>query len=163
MTEREFFIEKVAEELPPFERIFRALPMDKLAHTPHPKSKTAEQLLVQMVDEAESFVGFLSTGTTDWSKHSESSEGTEQMTVRFSNALRAANEVAQKMSEEEWESEAVATYKGQEVMKTTRGKMAWMLLFDLVHHRGQLSTYIRPMGGRVPSIYGPSGDDTQTE
>jgi len=32
-------------------------------------------------------------------------------------------------------------------------------LFDIVHHRGQLSTYIRPMGGKVPSIYGPSADD----
>jgi uncharacterized damage-inducible protein DinB len=29
----------------------------------------------------------------------------------------------------------------------------------IVHHRGQLSTYIRPMGGKVPSIYGPSADD----
>ncbi len=27
-----------------------------------------------------------------------------------------------------------------------------------VHHRGQLSTYLRPMGGTVPSIYGPSAD-----
>jgi len=34
----------------------------------------------------------------------------------------------------------------------------WIALFDAVHHRGQLSTYIRPMGGKVPSIYGPSGD-----
>lgn len=28
-----------------------------------------------------------------------------------------------------------------------------------VHHRGQLSAYLRPMGAKVPSIYGPSGDD----
>jgi uncharacterized damage-inducible protein DinB len=27
-----------------------------------------------------------------------------------------------------------------------------------VHHRGQLSAYLRPMGAKVPSIYGPSGD-----
>jgi uncharacterized damage-inducible protein DinB len=27
-----------------------------------------------------------------------------------------------------------------------------------IHHRGQLSTYIRPMGGKVPSIYGPTAD-----
>ena len=27
-----------------------------------------------------------------------------------------------------------------------------------IHHRGQLSSYIRPMGGKVPGIYGPSGD-----
>jgi uncharacterized damage-inducible protein DinB len=28
-----------------------------------------------------------------------------------------------------------------------------------VHHRGQLSTYLRPMGGKVPSIYGGSADE----
>jgi len=28
-----------------------------------------------------------------------------------------------------------------------------------VHHRGQLSAYLRPMGGKVPSIYGPTADD----
>jgi len=27
-----------------------------------------------------------------------------------------------------------------------------------VHHRGQLSAYLRPMGSKVPSIIGPSGD-----
>jgi uncharacterized damage-inducible protein DinB len=27
-----------------------------------------------------------------------------------------------------------------------------------VHHRGQLSAYLRAMGGKVPGIYGPSGD-----
>ena len=30
-----------------------------------------------------------------------------------------------------------------------------------VHHRGQLSTYLRPMGGKVPSIYGESYDAAQ--
>ena len=33
-----------------------------------------------------------------------------------------------------------------------------MLFFDAIHHRGQLSAYLRPMGGKVPSIYGPSAD-----
>ncbi len=28
-----------------------------------------------------------------------------------------------------------------------------------VHHRGQLSTYLRPMGGKVPAIYGGSADE----
>ncbi|HUV68072.1 MAG TPA: DinB family protein [Terracidiphilus sp.] len=33
-----------------------------------------------------------------------------------------------------------------------------MALKHSVHHRGQLSTYVRPMGGTVPGIYGPSAD-----
>ena len=34
----------------------------------------------------------------------------------------------------------------------------WFILFDAIHHRGQLTVYIRPMGGTVPGVYGPSGD-----
>ena len=37
--------------------------------------------------------------------------------------------------------------------------MAWSFLFDLVHHRGQITTYLRPMGSTVPQIYGPSADE----
>ena len=37
--------------------------------------------------------------------------------------------------------------------------MAWSFLFDIVHHRGQITTYLRPMGSKVPQIYGPSGDE----
>jgi hypothetical protein len=40
------------------------------------------------------------------------------------------------------------------------GELLWFMFFDAIHHRGQLSTYIRPMGGKVPSIYGPSGDNS---
>jgi uncharacterized damage-inducible protein DinB len=33
------------------------------------------------------------------------------------------------------------------------------LIRHTVHHRGQLSTYLRPMGAKVPSIYGGSADE----
>ena len=32
-----------------------------------------------------------------------------------------------------------------------------------IHHRGQLSTYLRPMGGKVPAIYGESYDSAQAK
>ena len=35
------------------------------------------------------------------------------------------------------------------------GMLAWSTLFDLIHHRGQLSTYLRPMGGRCRPSTGP--------
>ena len=37
--------------------------------------------------------------------------------------------------------------------------LAWSFLFDIVHHRGQITTYLRPMGSTVPQVYGPSGDE----
>jgi len=33
------------------------------------------------------------------------------------------------------------------------------VLFDHVHHRGQLSVYMRMLDAKVPSIYGPSADE----
>jgi hypothetical protein len=50
-------------------------------------------------------------------------------------------------------------YQGQEVMSETGYNNAWGFLFDIIHHRGQLSTYLRPMGSTVPQIYGPSADE----
>ena len=35
----------------------------------------------------------------------------------------------------------------------------WFLLCDQIHHRGQLTVYLRLAGGKVPSIYGPSADE----
>ena len=35
----------------------------------------------------------------------------------------------------------------------------WFILHDQIHHRGQLSVYLRMAGGKVPSIYGPSADE----
>jgi uncharacterized damage-inducible protein DinB len=35
----------------------------------------------------------------------------------------------------------------------------WFMLFDQIHHRGQLSVYLRMTGEKVPSIYGPSADE----
>lgn len=37
-----------------------------------------------------------------------------------------------------------------------------MMIHDQIHHRGQLSVYVRMAGGKVPSIYGPSADDEST-
>jgi len=46
-----------------------------------------------------------------------------------------------------------------EFAKVRRGDILWMALHDMIHHRGQLSVYIRIAGGKVPSIYGPSADE----
>jgi uncharacterized damage-inducible protein DinB len=37
--------------------------------------------------------------------------------------------------------------------------LLWFMLHDGIHHRGQLSVYLRMNGGKVPSIYGPSRDE----
>ena len=44
----------------------------------------------------------------------------------------------------------------------TRAEFLWFLIHDEIHHRGQFSIYLRMSGAKVPSIYGPSGDEPWT-
>lgn len=45
--------------------------------------------------------------------------------------------------------------------KPTRAiELLWWHVLHLIHHRAQLGMYLRLMGAKVPSVYGPSGDET---
>ena len=58
----------------------------------------------------------------------------------------------------QWEQDG-RMYFGGKLMKTAPiGDTIWDFWFDAIHHRGQLTAYLRPMGGTVPSVYGPTAD-----
>ena len=48
---------------------------------------------------------------------------------------------------------------GQVVMNTSREAMLRDTMNHWVHHRGQMTVYLRLMGADVPALYGPSADD----
>jgi uncharacterized damage-inducible protein DinB len=50
---------------------------------------------------------------------------------------------------------------GQVVQETPRWVMIQDTLNHWAHHRGQMTVYLRLLGAKVPSIYGPSADDKQ--
>ena len=62
------------------------------------------------------------------------------------------------VSDEAWATPGEFFVGEKAIMRAPQQALAWMLFLDAIHHRGQLSTLIRPMGGKVPSIYGPSAD-----
>jgi uncharacterized damage-inducible protein DinB len=51
--------------------------------------------------------------------------------------------------------------QGQVVQETPRWEMIQDTINHWAHHRGQMTVYLRLMGAKVPSIYGPSADDKQ--
>ena len=59
------------------------------------------------------------------------------------------------MDDAAWDKKAQFYYQGKMVSEQPAGQFLWFILFDVIHHRGQLSAYLRPMGGKVPAIYGP--------
>ena len=57
-------------------------------------------------------------------------------------------------------NEKVTFFTGPKTMgEYTRREFLWFLVHDEIHHRGQFSIYLRMSGAKVPSIYGPSGDE----
>ena len=51
--------------------------------------------------------------------------------------------------------------RGQVAMEAPRHVMIQDTINHWSHHRGQMTVYLRLMGAKVPSIYGPSADDNQ--
>ena len=105
-----------------------------------------------------------------WTSVMMASEGHFAKAARPSSALvtlvaayeRNATAVTERLSqldEAGWQKKGKFLMGGETAWETTIDGFVWGFLFDGVHHRGQLSTYLRPMGGKVPSIYGPSADD----
>lgn len=161
MTDREYFKAMVKDELPRFTKVFEALPSGKLSykHPEDPKGKTAMELIKTMASEARTFGTILETGDLDWATvNTDGLETLEDVKRAFSEGLSKGADVAATMDGAAWNSPAKMHMGGEMGWETTRGAMALSLMLDLIHHRGQLSTYIRPMGGKVPSIYGPSAD-----
>jgi uncharacterized damage-inducible protein DinB len=158
MSNREFFVQCWKNEMPAFARVIRALPNDKLDYTHHERSAQAGNLAWQIAEEAQGIIDIATKGETTHAPSQHPGSG-EAMASHFEKAAGGVPDAVLGMSDEQWESPAKLIMGGQPVWEAPRGQMIWGYLFDMVHHRGQLSTYIRPMGGKVPSIYGPSADD----
>lgn len=158
MSNLEFCRSRRKAELPAFVRVLQALPQDRLDYRPDPKARTAAELAGVLVAEEAALVTLLDTGTIVW-KEGPPPTSVVDLVAAFERNAAAVDERLAKLDDAGWEKKARFVMEGSPAWEDTIGQFLWGFLFDAVHHRGQLSTYLRPMGGKVPSIYGPSADD----
>ena len=156
MSTREFFAKRLASELPAFVKVARALPGDQLHYKPHEKNTAAGALSWQLACEMDQLVELCQTGDIHFNVGAR--PGADDIVAAMERNGQRALEAVQAASEERWEGPARFFMGESMAWEDTVANMAWGYLFDMVHHRGQLSAYIRPMGGKVPAIYGPSAD-----
>jgi uncharacterized damage-inducible protein DinB len=159
MSHREFFVARLNAELPAFQRVIRALPADQLDYRPHEKNTSARHLAWQLANEMKDLVELFAKSEIHFAP-SEPPATHEEIASAFERNSQAALDAAKSVAEDRWEMPAKFYAGGNLAWEEGTGEMAWGYLFDMVHHRGQLSAYLRPMGGKVPSIYGPSADDS---
>jgi len=156
MNEREFFQARRKAEKDVFLRVIRALPEGKLDYKPHEKSPTAVQILATMVAEHDSCARLVERGKTDFTPVPIKSVA--EAAAAFEKNWDELDRQVAAMDAAAWDKSGQFFSGGKMVSEQPIGGFLWFILFDAIHHRGQLTTYIRPMGGTVPAIYGPSGD-----
>jgi uncharacterized damage-inducible protein DinB len=122
-------------------------------YRPDPKSRTAHEIAWQIVCEEKMIIDALESGKAEWAPPPTPA------------TMREVVEAYEKQSADivrRWKALPQERWAGTlEFFGSQRpaSPMAWSFLFDIVHHRGQITTYLRPMGSKVPQIYGPSGDE----
>ncbi len=122
-------------------------------YRPDPKSRTAREIAWQIVCEEKMLIDALESGKAEWAPP-PLPETMREVVEAYDTQSAAMKERWKALPDERWDG--TLEFFGS---PRPAPPMAWSFLFDIVHHRGQITTYLRPMGSTVPQIYGPSADE----
>ena len=152
MDEKSLFIKFWTHEAETMRTVFARIP-EGSTYKPDPRSRTAQEIAWQIYCEEKMIVDALESGVASWAP--PDSPKTMKEVLKAYEAQSA--DILKR-----WQALPAARWSGDlDFFGTTRpaSPLAWSFLFDIVHHRGQITTYLRPMGSTVPQIYGPSADE----
>lgn len=154
---RDMNIQNLEGEFTKTAKVLAAIPQDKSSYKPDPHAKSALELAWHIAASEVWFMDSMADGNFDPEGESKTpNPGSISKIVEwYEKETKRAAERVKKLS-------------GDQLMKPLDFFGAFQLptfaylsfqLVHTVHHRGQLSTYLRPMGGKCPSIYGGSYDE----
>jgi uncharacterized damage-inducible protein DinB len=157
MDEKTLFLKFWEKEAPATRKVISRIP-EGSDYRPDPKSRTAREIAWLIVREEIVLTEGLEKGALEWVELPAPGTIKEILDAYDRHHENLAKRF-QAIDPARWERRVPFMFQGQEVMNETGYDNAWGFLFDIIHHRGQLSTYLRPMGSTVPQIYGPSADE----
>jgi uncharacterized damage-inducible protein DinB len=141
--------------------ILEAVPPNKLDYKPDPASRSAIELTRHIAAADNRFVETVINGVFDTHP------------AMIPENVKTPAEIASWYEERYAKNfQALGKVSGEQLVKIVdfRGMFQWpavkFALFGLhhtIHHRGQLASYLRCMGAKVPAIYGESYDSAQAK
>ncbi len=142
-------------------RVIEAIPADKGDYRPDPISKSAIELAWHMVAAEHRFYSGIVSGAFDFTP------------IHRPETVRTPGEIGTWYGESFSRNfERLSALNGQQLVKVVDFRGMFQLtavayfefsLRHTIHHRGQLSAYLRAMGGKVPAIYGESYDSAEAK
>ena len=146
-------------EFPATIRVLSALREETRDHRPDPKSRSAWDLAVHLATADLWFLESTERGVFEFdaeaAKQAEAQFATVSDVVAFyEEKIPGVISRLRALSAEQLAVEV--DFFG--MMKMSRAAWIGFANNHSIHHRGQLSAYLRGLGAKVPDIYGPSGD-----
>lgn len=136
--------------------VIGAIPRDKGDYRPDPISRTALDLAWHTAVTEMRFMDAVLAGEFDLGPRPrpDSINNSEDLTAWYTENFEPRFEKLAKLSSEQLMR--IVDFRG--MFQLPAVMYLGFILHHTVHHRGQLSIYLRPMGAKVPSIYGESYD-----
>jgi uncharacterized damage-inducible protein DinB len=153
----DIFLPSVQKEYATTRRVLRAVPPAKQNYRPHPDSRSAFELVWHIASSEIWFVDGFLTGMFEMEDDSMPPDigTTEDIVALYEDSLETKLPKLTKISPETWATPVpfFGIYNNPMVLYLQ------FMLHHAIHHRGQLCAYLRPIGGKVPNIYGGSFDE----
>ena len=162
MTIVESILKEIEQEAAITRSLLEIVPEDKLTWRPHAKAKSLGELAMHVAGLQG---GVASLGQNDVAERPENlgadpqAESRDQILKTFAESQEQAKAIVASTNEEALFTEWKLVSEGKTLAAMPRIAF-WrsILLNHNYHHRGQLSTYLRQLDVKLPSIYGPSAD-----
>lgn len=140
-------------------KILEAVPVDKGDYKPDSASRSAIELVRHIAAADNRFVETPINGVFDTSSSMipENVKTPQEVAAWYEERFARNFEALQKLSGEQLVK--IVDFRG--MFQRPAVTFIPLGLHHTIHHRGQLSSYLRCMGAKVPSIYGESYDDAQ--
>jgi uncharacterized damage-inducible protein DinB len=158
MDQKALFMKFWEKEAAATRKVIARIPQDRSDYRADPKARSAREIAWQLVRLEIVLGDGFEKGVLNWEDIPTPATVKEILDTYDSHHGEATRKL-HGVDARNWERPVPFMWQGQEVMKEVGYDMAWGFLLDQIHHRGQLSTYLRPMGSSVPAIYGPSADE----
>ncbi len=143
-------------------KVLERIPAEKYDWRPHEKSMTMYELATHVADMFSWYSATLDRDELDFAAGYEQPKpaNTEELVALFDKNVKAAQASLQNAAPEIFANDW--TLRSGENIIFTMPKSATLRTFvvnHIVHHRGQLSVYLRLNDIPVPALYGPSADE----
>lgn len=157
MNSKEFFLKFWDKEESATRKVLERIP-EGSNYRPDAKSRTAREIAWLIVREEIVLGDGLQKGQLEWAEVPAPPTMKEVLSA-YDRGHKDVSKKLHALDTARWEARVPFMMGGQAVMNETGYDNAWGFLLDMIHHRGQLTTYLRAMGSTVPQIYGPSADE----